>query len=103
MDSTYIQKGATYIRVSTHMQDELSPDAQKRLLLEYAEQNHISVSPEHMYEDSGISGRRADKRPQFLRMVADAKSASHPFDVILVWKFSRFARNQEESIVYNLF
>lgn len=100
MDSTYIQKGATYIRVSTHMQDELSPDAQKRLLLEYAEQNHIAVSPEHMYEDSGISGRRADKRPQFLRMVADAKSASHPFDVILVWKFSRFARNQEESIVY---
>ena len=23
-----------------------------------------------------------------------------PFSVILVWKFSRFARNQEESIVY---
>lgn len=29
-----------------------------------------------------------------------AKSDEHPFDVILVWKFSRFARNQEESIVY---
>ncbi len=33
-------------------------------------------------------------------MIAAAKSDSHPFDVILVWKFSRFARNQEESIVY---
>ncbi len=100
MNSTIFQRGATYIRVSTHMQDELSPDAQKRLLLEYATQNHIIISPEYMYEDSGISGRRADKRPQFLRMIADAKSAAHPFDVILVWKFSRFARNQEESIVY---
>ncbi len=33
-------------------------------------------------------------------MIAMAKQSSHPFDVILVWKFSRFARNQEESIVY---
>lgn len=29
-----------------------------------------------------------------------AKSDEHPIDVILVWKFSRFARNQEEAIVY---
>ena len=33
-------------------------------------------------------------------MIALAKSKEHPIDVILVWKFSRFARNQEESIVY---
>ncbi len=33
-------------------------------------------------------------------MIGLAKSADHPVDVILVWKFSRFARNQEESIVY---
>lgn len=33
-------------------------------------------------------------------MIAAAKSEEHPIDVILVWKFSRFARNQEESIVY---
>lgn len=33
-------------------------------------------------------------------MIALAKQDSHPIDVILVWKYSRFARNQEESIVY---
>ena len=33
-------------------------------------------------------------------MISLAKSSEHPVDVILVWKFSRFARNQEESIVY---
>ena len=31
-----LRMGALYIRVSTHEQDELSPDAQKRLLLDYA-------------------------------------------------------------------
>ncbi len=40
------------------------------------------------------------KRPEFQKMIALAKQPSHPIDVILVWKFSRFARNQEESIVY---
>ena len=33
-------------------------------------------------------------------MIALAKSDKHPVDCIIVWKFSRFARNQEESIVY---
>ena len=33
-------------------------------------------------------------------MISLSKSKEHPFDVILVWKYSRFARNQEESIVY---
>lgn len=94
------RSGALYIRVSTAKQDELSPDAQKRLLLEYAVQNHIQILEPHIYIEDGISGRKADKRPRFLDMIAHAKSKEHPFDVILVWKFSRFARNQEESIVY---
>lgn len=92
--------GALYIRVSTHGQEELSPDAQKRLLLEYASKNNILISNEYIYEEDGISGRKAEKRPKFQDMIAHAKSKEHPFDVILVWKFSRFARNQEESIVY---
>ena len=95
-----IKNGALYIRVSTHEQEELSPDAQKRLLLDYARNNNIIVSNEHIYIDSGISGRKADKRPEFQRMIATAKSSTNAFDVILVWKYSRFARNQEESIVY---
>ena len=40
------------------------------------------------------------KRGDFNRMIAIAKEKTHPFDVIYVWKFSRFARNQEESKVY---
>lgn len=89
---------ALYIRVSTSKQEELSPDAQKRLLLEYAKKNNFSVLPEHIYLENGISGRTVEKRPSFQKMIACAKNKE--FDAILVWKFSRFARNQEESIVY---
>lgn len=92
--------GAVYIRVSTDKQEELSPDAQRRLLLDYAKKNSIIIPAEHIYIENGISGRKADKRPQFQKMISIAKSKEHPFDIILVWKYSRFARNQEESIVY---
>ena len=92
--------GAIYIRVSTDKQEELSPDAQKRLLLEYAKTHNIHVPTEYIFQDNGISGRKADKRPEFQKMIALAKDKEHPIDNIIVWKFSRFARNQEESILY---
>jgi len=94
------QTACAYIRVSTDKQDELSPDAQKRLLLEYAKKNNIFIQNEFIFIENAISGKKADKRPEFMKMISLAKSKEHPFDIILVWKFSRFARNQEESIVY---
>lgn len=90
--------GYGYVRVSTAGQEELSPDSQAKLLKEYAHKNGIIIS--NIFYELGISGRKAEKRPEFQKMIAQAKSADHPVDVILVWKFSRFARNQEESIVY---
>lgn len=98
--STGLTYACAYVRVSTDRQEELSPDAQKRLLLDYAKAHNMVVSPEHIFIENGISGRKADKRPEFQKMIGLAKSEEHPFSVILVWKFSRFARNQEESIVY---
>ncbi|MDF2587402.1 MAG: hypothetical protein K0S41_1243 [Anaerocolumna sp.] len=95
-----MRTAALYIRVSTDKQEELSPDAQKRLLIEYAEKHGILISEQYIFMEGGISGKKADKRPKFQQMIGLAKSKNHPFDVILVWKFSRFARNQEESIVY---
>lgn len=96
--SNKLRSGFAYIRVSTHDQEELSPDSQERILRDYARNNNIVL--EYIYIDSGISGRKAEKRPAFQEMIARAKSKEHPVDVLLVWKFSRFARNQEESIVY---
>lgn len=93
-----LKYGYGYVRVSTDKQDELSPDSQEKLLKEYAKKNDIIITK--VYYEIGVSGRKADKRPEFQRMIASAKSKEHPVDAILVWKFSRFARNQEESIVY---
>ncbi len=91
---------AAYIRVSTDDQAELSPDSQLSVIREYASANGCTIPEEHVYVDEGVSGRTAAKRPAFRRMIAAAKEPRHPFDCVLVWKFSRFARNQEESVVY---
>lgn len=94
------QDGAAYIRVSTDKQEELSPDGQLRVILEYATAHHIRIKREFIFIENGISGRHAKKRPEFQRMIGIAKLDPAPFQVLLLWKFSRFARNQEESIVY---
>ena len=98
--TTSLRSGAAYIRVSTDKQEELSPDAQRRLIIDYAKKNGILLSDKDIFVENGISGKKADKRPMFQQMIALAKSKEHPYDVILVWKFSRFARNQDESILY---
>lgn len=92
--------GAAYIRVSTDKQDEYSLDSQLQLIRDYGKANSIIIPDEYVFCDDGISGRTAKKRPAFNNMIALAKSKEHPVDCILLWKFSRFARNQEESIVY---
>ena len=93
-------RAACYIRVSTEEQTEYSPDAQQRALVRYAQQHHMTVAPEHIYLDAGLSGRRAETRPAFMAMIAAAKSRPAPFDCILVHRFDRFARSREDSIVY---
>lgn len=92
---------ACYIRVSTDDQLEYSPDSQLAAIRRYAKANEMILPDEYVFiEQEGISGRKADKRPEFQRMIGTAKKKPKPFDVVLLWKFSRFARNREDSIVY---
>lgn len=100
MEQEKLQTAALYIRVSTTDQAELSPDAQKRLLINYAIQNHYTTTDQYTFIDAGISGRKADTRPEFMRMIGLAKKNPRPFDIILVHKFDRFSRSREDSIVY---
>ena len=91
---------AAYIRVSTDDQAEYSPASQLEKIRLYAEKNQILLPEEFIFVDEGISGRKTKNRPAFNEMIGLAKCNPKPFDVILVWKFSRFARNREDSIVY---
>lgn len=100
MENKYLSTAAAYIRVSTEDQIEFSPDSQLKRIREYAAGRQISVPEEYIFLDEGISGRSADNRPAFLRMIHTARQKPKPFQQILVWKFSRFARNRQDSIFY---
>jgi len=91
-------KVAVYARVSSERQDtDLSISAQLKALREYALCNNHVVTKE--YIDEAESGRSID-RPGFKQMIAVARQKPPPFEAILVWKLSRFARNREDSIIY---
>lgn len=92
--------GAAYIRVSDERQDEYSPDSQLKKIREHAAKDGVVIPDEYVFYDDGISGRNVKKRNDFNRMIAMAKEKDHPFEVIYVWKFSRFARNQEQAILF---
>lgn len=97
-----LEIGAAYVRVSTDEQTELSPDAQVRVIRDAAKADGYLIPEEFTFiEKKGISGRKAGNRPEFQRMIALAKSQEpSPFKRLYLWKFSRFARNQEESVFY---
>ncbi len=92
-------RAAIYARVSSERQAEkdLSIPAQIKALKKYALERGWDVVAE--YIDEAESARTAN-RPAFKEMIATAKKKEKPFDTILVWKLSRFARNREDSILY---
>ena len=87
--------GVIYARYSTESQREESIDAQIRECKAYAERNGIEVLK--VYEDRALSAK-TDNRPGFQQMVKD--SAKRLFDVVIVWKLDRFARNRYDSAHY---
>ncbi|MBR3552514.1 MAG: recombinase family protein [Clostridia bacterium] len=91
---------ACYIRVSTDDQTEYSPDSQLRAIRDYAKTHDYYLPEEYVFTDEGISGRTVAKRPAFNRMIGVARQKPKPFEAILLWKFSRFARNRSDAIVY---
>ena len=99
-DTKTLRFAAAYIRVSTDDQEELSPESQLEEIRKYARREGIILLEDCIYIEEPMSGRKAKRRQKFQDMVARAKEPDCPFTVILVWKFSRFARNQEESIFY---
>src|SRR5271169_4974278 len=89
------QEGATmdknprvvlYSRVSTNNGQD--PEVQSREIREYCERRGWKLADE--YVDVGISGAK-ERRPELDRLIADAHRRN--FDVVIVWKFDRFARS----------
>ena len=89
---------ALYARVSSDRQDvDLSVAAQLRALRDHADRNGYVVVRE--YVDEAVSGR-VDDRPEFNKMIDEARSPGASFQEVLVWKFSRFTRKREHAVAY---
>jgi DNA invertase Pin-like site-specific DNA recombinase len=87
-----------YARVSDQKQDvDLSLSAQLKAMRAFAANRGYQVVRE--YVDEAETGRTT-ARPAFREMIALAKRQDKPFQAILVWKYSRFARSREDSIVF---
>ena len=91
---------AAYIRVSTDDQVELSPASQLVEIRKWAASHGYIVPDEYVYRDEGITGRKVVGRDAFRQMIGMAKTKPKPFDAILLWKFSRFARNRDDAVMY---
>jgi DNA invertase Pin-like site-specific DNA recombinase len=83
-------RAASYTRVSTPDQ---SVGMQLADLRTYCVQRGYTVVRE--YSDTGISGAK-ERRPQLDALMADARKRK--FDVLLVWRFDRFARSTKHLI-----
>jgi DNA invertase Pin-like site-specific DNA recombinase len=85
-EDTMKAKGAAlYVRVST---GEQNTAAQERALREYVNRRGWTVRM--IYRDAGVSGANAS-RPGLDNLLKDCRRGG--IDVVVVWKFDRFARS----------
>lgn len=96
MDDLNLANVVIYARYSSAGQNDQSIDGQLAKCHEYSQQRGLRVVGE--YCDRALSGRYAETRPEFQRMIAD--SAKHAFSYVLVWKLDRFSRDHYDSAIY---
>lgn len=88
-------KAVIYARYSSDSQREESIEGQLRECTAFAEKNGITIL--RHYIDRAFSAK-TDNRPEFQAMIKD--SSKKLFDMIIVWKLDRFARNRYDSARY---
>ena len=88
-------KGVIYARYSSDNQREESIEGQLRECKAFAEKNDIQII--ETYIDRALSAR-TDRRPDFQRMIKD--SSGKKFEIVIVWKLDRFARDKYDSAHY---
>ena len=87
---------AIYGRVSTEHEAQLSAFENQQTWYENVACAHPEWDIVERYYDEGITGTAAQKRPAFMRMLADANSGR--FDMIVTREVCRFARNTVDTL-----
>ena len=89
---------AAYCRVSSNSADQKNSFATQ----ERVYRKRITENPDwelvDIFADEGLSGMKADTRPEFQRMIRMCEL--HQIDLILTKSVSRFARNVKEALSY---
>ena len=88
-------KVALYARFSSDNQRSESIDAQIRAMKAYCEQHHFVIVETYIDEAKSAT---SDRRSAFQQMISDSSTRS--FNILLVHKLDRFARNRYDSAVY---
>jgi site-specific DNA recombinase len=95
VDNLKAIRAAAYARYSSDNQREESITAQLRAIEEYCKRNgYVLVK---IYSDEAKSAT-TDQRLEFQQMIADSELGL--FDVLVIHKFDRFARNRYDSAFY---
>ena len=88
-------KVALYARFSSDNQRSESIDAQIRAMQDYCKQHNFVIVETYIDEAKSAT---TDRRPAFQQMIKD--SSARTFNILLVHKLDRFARNRYDSAVY---
>ena len=91
-----MKTAVTYARFSSANQHETSIEAQRDAMAKWCAARGVEIVAE--YADRAASGTSVTHRDQFLQMLSDLKSRR--VDYVLVHKYDRFARNQNDQFFY---
>ena len=89
---------AAYCRVSTDREEQLTSYTNQMKVYTEMIASNKEWEFAGLYADEGISGTRADKRPQFQKMIDDCHKGK--IDMIITKSVSRFARNTVDCLDY---
>lgn len=88
------KKVAFFSRVST-LEQHSSMENQEKIFQQWLDRNPSCIFHK-LYEDEGISGAKGYKRVNWLQMLEDGKNGL--YDIVVCKSFSRFGRNQTETL-----
>ncbi|MEO8288902.1 MAG: recombinase family protein [Chloroflexota bacterium] len=78
--------------------DGQSIDSQEAAVRQFCDANGWIIVK--IYRDIGISGKSTEERAGFERMIWEARQKPRVADLLIIWDFSRFARNMDHAMLY---
>lgn len=102
-DSTTLYQGEVdvtlYLRFSSERQKEQSIEGQLRDCIAYCKRKNYRIVA--IYVDRALTARKdVEKRVHFQQMISD--SVHRSWELVIVWKLDRFARNREDSAIFKM-